>query len=135
MIDIENEVFTVVAKALRQKFKNIKVYGDEDKRVEATFPVVTFVETDNRTYTPSLDTRLGENHVRVVYTANIYSNLERGKKTECKAIEKEISDVMTSLGFIRTASMEVPNAQDRTIHRRTARYEAVISKDKKIYRS
>ena len=134
MIDIENEVFTRVAKVLREKFEGVKVYGDEGSRIIATFPAVTLVETDNAAYERTMTSDLAENHVELLYTANVYSNKTSGKKAECKAIMAEINEVLTGLGFVRTSCQPVANLQDGTIYRMTARFTAVVSKTQRINR-
>ncbi|MEG1106680.1 MAG: hypothetical protein RR841_08000 [Eubacterium sp.] len=135
MIDIENDVFTAVATELRKRYKNIKVYGDEGTLVLATFPAVSMVETDNTTYLKSLTCDLAENHAELLYSVNIYSNKEIGKKAECKSIMATIDEMMMRFGFTRTFCSKVPNLQDGKIYRITARFHGVVGKDKKIYRS
>ena len=134
MIDIENEVFTHVASALREQFSGIFVSG-EYVSAPPSFPAVTLVEDDNATYERTLDSSGEENHAQVMYTVNVYSNKSAGKKTECKAIISTIDRLMLGMGFIRTgrSPVEIPNA-DTSIYRMIARYRAVVSKDKTIYR-
>lgn len=134
MIDIESELFTAVATELRKKYEKIMVYGDEGTRVIATFPAVTMVETDNIIYQKSLTCDLAENHAKLLYTINAYSNKEPGKKTECKAIIANIDETMAKFGLMRTFCSQVPNLQDGKIYRMTARYEGVVDKNKTIYR-
>ena len=132
--DIENEVFSTVANALRAKFAGIFVAG-EAVAAPSTFPAVTLVEDDNSTLTQTLDSSGEENHASVMYTANAYSNLSSGKKAQCKAILAVIDDEMFGMGFIRVGSshMEMPNA-NQTIYRMVSRYKATVSKNKIIYR-
>jgi hypothetical protein len=140
MIDCENEVFATVATALRNTFKPplaekpIFVSG-EAVAAPATFPTVTLVEDDNSTYQRSLDSSGQENHAQVMYTANVYSNKMPGKKAECKSIMAAIDAQMLGMGFLRVGNgpQEMPNA-NASIYRMVARYRAVISKDKTIYR-
>ena len=57
-----------------------------------------------------------------------------GKKTECKAIIALIDSKMEALGFTRTLMNPVPNEEDATVYRMVARYGAIVSKNKTIYR-
>jgi hypothetical protein len=57
-----------------------------------------------------------------------------GKKTECKAIIALIDSKMEALGFTRTLMNPVPNEEDATVYRMVARYRAIVSKNKTIYR-
>lgn len=134
MIDVENEIFSTVATALRAAFTGIFVSG-EYVAAPSSFPAVTLVEDDNSTVSSTLDSSGHENHAQIMYTANVYSNKSSGKKAECKAILAVIDTQMFGMGFVRVVSspMEMPNA-NQTIYRMVARYKATISKDKIIYR-
>lgn len=134
MVDIENEVFSTVATALRAEFGGIFVAG-EAVAAPSSFPAVTLVEDDNSTYQRSLDSSGQENHAQLMYSCNVYSNKSAGRKTECKAILAVIDAEMFGMGFLRVGSspMEVSNANG-AIYRMVARYRATISKDKVIYR-
>ena len=134
MINIETEVFSTVATALRAQFSGIFVAG-EAVAAPSSFPAVTLVEDDNTTYARSLDGSGQENHATVMYTANVYSNKMPGKKSECKAIMAVIDTTMFAMGFTRVGNspMEMPNAS-ASIYRMVARYKAIISKEKMVYR-
>ena len=132
MINIENELFTIVATELRTQFDGIMVYGEEQK-IPAIFPVVTIEEKDNsivqytQTYTGS------ENHDQLLYEVNVYSNKTTGKKTEAKSIQSVVDDKMRELGFTRTFCQPIKNLDDVSIYRITSRYTAIISQNKTIY--
>ena len=131
MIDIENELYTKVATALRSHYANISIFG-EDARVPSSFPCVSFVEADNYTNIASVDSA-GEQYANVMYEVNVYSNNQSGKKTECKAILGIIDSIMLHYGFTR--SMKNPiTMDDATICRISARYTGVVSSTQKIYR-
>ena len=134
MINIESEVFSTVATALRAEFTGIFVSG-EAVAAPPSFPAVTIVEQDNSTYQRSLDGSGKENHAVLMYEINAYSNLGSGKKKQTRAIMAIIDDEMQDMGFVRIGSSpaEVPNA-DKTIYRMVARYRATIDPDKIIYR-
>jgi hypothetical protein len=134
VINVENEVFSTVATALRTEFSGIFVSG-EYVSAPPSFPAVTLVEQDNSTYQRSLDSSGSEKHAVVMYEANAYSNLGSGKKKQTRAIMAIIDNEMQDMGFVRIGSSpaEVPNA-DKTIYRMVARYRATISTDKVIYR-
>lgn len=133
MIDIENNVFDYVASLLRQKYKKIFVVGEYIKS-PALFPCVSIIEEDNQVYRNTSTSSNTENHARVLYEINIYSNKTNGKKTEAKNILATIDDHLHKLGFVRIMASPIPNESDNTIYRVVARYRATISKDKVIYR-
>lgn len=130
MIDIESEVFEKVSSALRSEIPGIFVAG-EASAVPSTFPAVTLSEDDNSTY--GFDWSGEERFTRVMYTANVYSNLPSGRKAQCKEIIKIIDKHMFEMGFLRVgrSPFEMPN---QNLYRMVARYRAVIDKDKNVYR-
>jgi hypothetical protein len=133
MIDIENEVFTAIATALRAEYNPIGVYG-EWVPSPAIFPAVTVEELDNYALERTQDSGSLENHVGVMYEINVFSNLTVGKKAQAKSIFKDIDAVMAGLGFTRTVKTAIPNLENATIYRMVGRYKAVVSKDKTIFR-
>lgn len=133
MIDIETEIFNIVATKVREKFQNIYMTGEYVKS-PPSFPCVSLVETDNQSYRHSRTTDSNENHVEVVYEVNVYSNLKTGKKAQCKNIIAFVDEQLSALGFTRTLLTPVPNEEDATIYRMVGRYRAIVSKNKVIYR-
>lgn len=133
MIDIESEVFNIVSKATRAKYPKIYMTGEYVKS-PPSFPCVSLIETDNQIYRNTRDSGNIENHAQVLYEVNVYSNKTSGKKAECKAIIAFIDTQMEALGFTRTLMNPVPNEEDATVYRMVARYRAIVSKEKVIYR-
>lgn len=133
MIDIESEVFSIVSKKVREKYPKIYMTGEYVKS-PPSFPCVSLIETDNQIYRNTRDSGSIENHAQVLYEVNVYSNKTSGKKAECKAIISVIDSSMESLGFTRTLMNPVPNEEDATVYRMVARYRAIVSKEKVIYR-
>lgn len=133
MINIENEVFDIVSKKVREKYSDIYLTGEYVKS-PPSFPASSIVEMDNTVYSLTQTSGENENHASVMYEVNVYSNKTKGKKTECKEIISIIDNEMTSLGFSRTVIQPIPNEADATIYRIIARYKAVVSKDKVIFR-
>lgn len=133
MIDIEREVFSIIAKALREKYPNVSVVGEYVKS-PSKFPCVSIIEGDNSVYNRTQTSGSLENHVEVMYEVNIYSNKSSGKKGECREIASLIDNEFATLGFSRIMLQPVPNVDDATIYRMVGRYEGVVSKDKVVYR-
>lgn len=134
MIDVEFDIFSKIATVLRTQFAGIYVTG-EYVRIPPSFPAVSIIEQDNSTYTRTLDTSNEENHATLMYEINVYSNKTSGKKIECKKIMHVIDAELFKMGFLRVGNtpLEVPNTE-KSIYRIIARYRAVISKNKTIYR-
>lgn len=133
MIDLENDLFDYVAKALRTVHPGIDVKA-EYVEVPAKFPHVSIVEADNRVLT-RMRTNNIENAASVMYEINVYSNKAGNRKSEAKAIANTLDDAFAEIGFTRTFREQVPNLRDATIYRIVCRYEAVIDKDFVIYQS
>lgn len=133
MIDVETEVFSLVSKEVRAEYPKIFMTGEYVKS-PPSFPCVSLIEVDNQIYRNTQDSGSIENHVQVLYEVNVYSNKTSGKKAECKAIIAFIDSKMEVLGFTRTLLNPVPNEEDATVYRMVARYRAIVSKNKVIYR-
>lgn len=133
MIDIETEVFSTVSEKVRSKFSKIYMTGEYVKS-PPSFPCVSLIEVDNQIYRNTRTSSCIENHVQVMYEVNVYSNKKSGKKAECKSIIGFIDSEMKKLGFTRTMLNPVPNEEDATVYRMVARYRAIVSKEKVIYR-
>ena len=103
-------------------------------RSPSSFPCVSLVEMDNTAYRKTQTSDSVENHAEVMFELNTYSNKTNGRKAECRAIMVFLDSVMGSLGFTRMMMKPIPNLNDATIYRMVARYKAVVSNDKKIYR-
>lgn len=132
MIDMEAEVFDTV------KNRVIKVCPEVDMASEyvpvpSSFPHASIYEADNHPLAETQDTSHMERHAVLMYQVDVYSNRVSGKKTECRKIMAEIDDAMAGMGFTRTTMTPVPNMNDATIYRLTARY-TVLADEKYTYR-
>lgn len=131
MIDIETLVFSDVATALRAAHAGIFVSG-EPVDAPAKFPAVTIAEQDNAVYA-KMSTLTIENHAKLLYEVNVFSNKTSGKKQECKAVMATLDARFAALGFTRTMCNPVPNLADAKIYRMIARYTGVADRDARIY--
>ena len=130
MIDCENEVYTRIAKVLREKFPGIDIAG-EYVNAPSSFPHVSITQSDNNVILEQ--TTCCVEMAQIMFEVNVYSNKTEGKKTECKSIMRAIDDLLFSMNFRRMALTPVPNMEDATIYRLVARYR-VTSDGKHFYR-
>lgn len=130
MIDCENEVYTRIARVLRDKFPGINIAG-EYVNAPSRFPHVSITQSDNSVVSEQM-TGSAE-MAQVMFEINIYSNKAHGRKTECKSIAKVIDDVMFKMNFKRIVLTPIPNMEDATIYRIVARYR-VMTDGKYFYR-
>lgn len=131
MIDIESQVFTTAATALRGRFEGLEMSSAPEYR-PSRFPFVSLREGDNYVYRASQDSGSNENHANVMYEADIYSTKENGKKQEARAIQSALDEVMNAMGFTRT-TMATMTDKEGTMVRISSRYTAVVSKNQVIY--
>lgn len=133
LINIEEELFSDVSTRVRNEYPNIYMVGEYVK-APPSFPFVSLIENDNSVYTRTQTSDGNENHGQLMYELNVYSNKVKGKKAECKKIIALIDEIMLEYGFTRSMLQPIPNLDDATIYRMVARYSAVVSKDKEIFR-
>lgn len=133
MISPEDELFTLIATALRAAYDGIYVSGEYVSQ-PPQFPAVSIVENANTIVTRTQDTGSLENHAEITYQVDVYSNLNRGKKVQAKAIMGMVDVLMGVNGFTRIFMNPVQNLNDPTIYRITGRYRAVVDKKNVVYR-
>lgn len=121
MIDIESQIFTPIATALRSAYPGVTVSG-EYVNAPSDFPFVSIVEADN--YMAHMDTGDSEDFATLMYEVNVYSNKGVQKKSECKALMAAVDDLMYKLNFTRISLGPIPNLENASIFRMTARYRA-----------
>lgn len=123
MIDIENQIYTPIAAALREKFPGISVSG-EYVNAPSKFPHVSIVEQDNYTTVSRLDSGDRERYATVLYEVNVYSDKAGAKKSVCREILRCIDEMLYRKNFTRISMNPVPNMENATIYRLNARYRA-----------
>ena len=133
MIDIENELFTFLYKAINTKYPETFITSDYVD-APSKFPHVSIVVDDNQVYRRTQSTDSQENHALYFYVIECYSNKINGSKSECKKIMNEIDTLMANIGFTRLSFQSIPNLSDRRIYRMRAVYRGLVSKNKTIYR-
>ena len=86
-------------------------------------------------YQKTMDFDCHENHCKVMFQIDIYTNNknEIDRLELAESIEETVSDFMIGLGFSRTMSKPIPNVSDMSIYRISMRFEGVIGKDALVY--
>lgn len=133
MIDIENEVFDTVALCVLAEEPDAYVTGIYE-RMPAKFPCVMLIEKDNRTNISTQTNASMENHAVLLYELDVYSNLIKNRKAQCKRIAAIVDEQMQRLGFTRNMLEPIDNMLDASIYRIKGRYQAIVDKNKTIYR-
>lgn len=133
MIDIQNEIFTKVATAVRSNHKGTTVTGEYTRR-PSKFPAVTLDEIENVTVDSLVDSSKEEKYAGLAYRLQVSSNKTSGKKAEARAIFATADTVIVGLGFQRITYNPTPEIYDSTIYSITATYEAISDKNGVIYK-
>lgn len=123
MIDVEKEVYTPIAKALRAAFPDVTVSGSY-VHAPSSFPHVSIVEQDNFATREHLDSAQREKFATVMYQVDVYSDKADTKKTQCRKMMALIDEMMYAMNFTRLSLSPVPNMENASIYRLTARYRA-----------
>ena len=131
MIDKSNELFTLVANKLREKYNGITVLG-EYVDVPSKFPCVTFDETYN--IPTNLDTSIMNKYARVQYRVQIFSNKESGKRTEAREIYKSVDEILQEVGLLCTSYLTTPTIYDASIYQITAIHTGTLDNNGYVYR-
>jgi len=126
VIDVESKVFQKCADAFRAAYPNGFIAGEYVSQ-PPKFPAVMVVEMDNNVDERAMDNGAIENAVNVMYQVDVYSNLNKGKKAQAKAIVALIDEVLAKYRFVRTFCNPIQNMNDATIYRMTARYRRRIT--------
>lgn len=134
MLDYSRQVFSRLTESLRGKFKEIYT-SRNDSTSPPKFPAVTIVQKSNVNYKRTMDCDSRENHVKVMYQIDVYSNDtdEADRIDTAEKIAEAVSDFMLELGFSRTMCEPIPNVNDMSIFRISTRFEGVIGKDALVY--
>lgn len=126
MLDYANEIFTNVAKTVRDSHAGVTVIG-ENTRKPSKFPTVTIDESENVMVDRLEDSSKEEKFAGVTYRLQVFSNKQNGKKAEARAIFATADAVMRLLGFQRVTFTTTPEIYESTVYQITATYEAVVS--------
>lgn len=130
--DVENQIFTGCKSAILATTPTATCRGVEEDR-PASFPCAFILEKSNTNYLRTATAESRENHARLMYECNFYDNSTTNKKANVKKMVKAASEYFASIGFNRTFCQPVTNVADANVYRMTARYEAVIDVNKRIY--
>lgn len=132
MIDIENEVITLITDVLFAN--NISASVESVLNLNPpSFPTVCVEEIDNYVWGSSSDSGSVENHAYVSYEINIFTNDVAGKKQNAKSILDVIDVALSNHNFTRTSKTSL-SLDNGTKYRLIARYRAHVGANNTIYR-
>lgn len=134
MLDYSRQIFSRLTIRLREVYENIYT-SRNDTTSPPKIPAVTCVQKNNVNYLRTIDSDSHENHVKVMFQVDVYTNNkdEASKIELAENIRDTVSDFFLDLGFNRTLCEPIPNVQDLAIYRISMRFEGVIGKDTFVY--
>ena len=132
MIDIENEVNTLIYNAVYPSYPTTKFESGLNLS-PSTFPCVCAEVVSDINRRTTSDSGSNERHANIDIEVNVLTNDVSGKKAAAKSILALIDRMMLAHGFDRVTYL--PNGLDNgTKYRVLARYEASVSENQTIYR-
>lgn len=132
MIDVENQVYTMIRNAIIAEYPTCKVEGILNLS-PSEFPCVYIEEISNTSLDSTITSTSNENHANISYEINVWSNKSAGRKAEAKAILAIADNVLVQYNFSRITRTPV-QIDDGTKYRIIARYSAIVDKNENIYR-
>ena len=130
MIDVSNEIFTVLADAVREAHPDVTVIG-ENLRVPTKLPCVTIDETNN--VTSRRDTSETEPFAEVTYRVQVFCT-GAGKRSQARMIFNTVDEACYGLNLIRKTYTTTPDVYNSSIYQINATFEAEVRRDGTIFR-
>ena len=127
MIDILSKVVDTVYNAVITEYPNINVTTGYDPK-NATFPCVVVEEIDNVPFRNTITDDCVENHSRLTYEVNVYTNSQDSAKTDGRKIIETVDAALAEELKFRRLRFNKPLNIGRTIFRQYIRSEVIVSK-------
>lgn len=130
MIDVESKMFTTIKYMVQKSYPKATVVDFTQTSKPTSFPCVVVQMLDNPVTTTDLENE--EVAVTSMFQCEVYMNGSSAKVTS-KKIEAIVNDAMQFKGFRRSYGWTtIENVTDKTILRRTARYQRVVANEDEI---
>jgi hypothetical protein len=126
LIDIESKVFDTIFNAVTAVYPNADVTTGYDEKT-AVFPCVVVEEMNNAPYRQTVTDDCSENHSRITYDVNVYTDNTNTAKSVGKDILKIVDNALQGLKF-RRLNRSKPLNINRTVFRQYGRWEVIVSK-------
>ena len=126
MIDIESKVVDTIFNAVTAVYPNADVTTGYDEKT-AVFPTVVVEEVNNSPYRQSATDDCSENHARITYEVNVYTDNTGTAKSVGKDILNIVDLALQGLKF-RRIHRNKPLNLNRTVFRQYGRWEVIVGK-------
>ena len=132
MIEISNLVFDTVYNQTIQQYPSANITAGYDEQIASPLTVIVR-ETNNQPYRDSATDNCSENHSRITFEVEVFSDKENTGRSECEEVLDFVDTVMQSMKFRRIHKNRPINI-DRTRWRQYARYEVICAKGRQVTR-
>lgn len=122
MVNKRNEVFTRVKNSVIALYPSVDV-SSEYIVTPKSLPHVSIEMTDNYSPRERETNSLVEKYSVMTFTVNVYSNKASGKMEECYSIMNAVDTAMRNMNARRLSLSPVPNLENASLGRLTARYQ------------
>ena len=126
MIDVENLVFDTFYNAFHALHPDANITAGYDEQ-NAIVPCVVVRQTNSQPYRNSATDDCAENHTRITFEVEVFSDKADTGRSECKELLNDADTIMQSMKF-RRIHLNRPLNIDRTLYRQYARYEVIVGK-------
>jgi flagellar basal body rod protein FlgG len=126
LIDIESKVVDTIFNAVTAVYPNADVTTGYDEKT-AVFPTVVVEEVNNSPYRQSATDDCSENHARITYEVNVYTDNTGTAKSVGKDILNIVDLALQGLKF-RRIHRNKPLNLNRTVFRQYGRWEVIVGK-------
>lgn len=126
MVDHESEIFTRVATVVRAAISGITCLPETPSDL-TTFPCLVLQQMDLSEFNAGRNLTVGMNFAESMFQADVYSNLQSGRKAQCKQILTSVTNEMIAAGYTLISMIpETPPAREGSL-RYTARYSIITA--------
>ena len=132
MFEIEREIYTKVATAILGTYSACRI-TNSFVYAPAQFPCVALVFSDDGMTYNMRDSSHADNFRDVTITADVYTNLVDGKKTQAEAIMQIIIDTLAPLNFTMVSCKPFSDINNAQNYRITATFTATVDVNGNIY--
>lgn len=122
MINHESQNYTLISQSLKQIFENIEITDQKLRFYQGTYPVVSFIQTDNFELKEGLSLDRNESINIEIYEIEVQSDKDMN---EIRSIMNTVHDLMHQLGYMRTyCGLDTQDKETKL--KRLMRYESAL---------
>jgi hypothetical protein len=131
MIDKSDEVFNRVMDYVMDKIPTLTYENFTSEEIDApsVFPHIAIIQSESATDSSGQTDELVENRAMLTFDITVYSNLQNGKRSQCRVIMGHIDDYMHRMNFSRQTMAFLPNMMNNSFARMFSKYTVLADED------